>query len=81
MRLDKFLKESRLLKRRTVANELCDAGKVLVNGRASRASREVAEGDIIEITLGQRTIKARVLSAEAPKNKDGQKAMSEIINN
>ena len=60
MRLDKYLKVSRLIKRRTVANEACDAGKVGVNGKAARASYDVKEGDIIEITLGARTVKVQV---------------------
>ena len=60
MRLDKYLKVSRLIKRRTVANEACDAGKVVVNGKAARASYDVKEGDIIEITLGARTVKVQV---------------------
>ncbi|MBQ4262519.1 MAG: RNA-binding S4 domain-containing protein [Ruminococcus sp.] len=60
MRLDKFLKISRLIKRRTVANEACDAGKVVVNGKVARASYDVKEGDIIEITLGARTVKVQV---------------------
>ena len=60
MRLDKFLKVSRLIKRRTVANEACDAGKVVVNSKVARASYDVKEGDIIEITLGARTVKVQV---------------------
>lgn len=61
MRLDKYLKISRLIKRRTVANEACDAGRVLVNGKEARASLAVKEGDIIEINLGSRPLKAKVL--------------------
>ena len=57
MRLDKYLKVSRLIKRRTVANEACDAGKVTVNGKAARASYDVKVGDIFEITLGARSVK------------------------
>lgn len=60
MRLDKYLKVSRLMKRRTVANEACDAGRVSVNGKPARASYEVKVGDVIEITFGQRTMKVRV---------------------
>ena len=60
MRIDKFLKVSRIIKRRTVANEACDAGKVVVNGKVARASYDVKEGDIIEITLGARTVKVQV---------------------
>lgn len=62
MRLDKFLKVSRIIKRRTVANEACDAGRVLVNGKIAKASYEVKEGDIIELQLGTRLVKAEVLS-------------------
>ncbi|MBQ2359246.1 MAG: RNA-binding S4 domain-containing protein, partial [Ruminococcus sp.] len=57
MRLDKYLKVSRLIKRRTVANEACDAGKVTVNGKIARASYDVKVGDILEITLGARSVR------------------------
>ena len=62
MRLDKFLKVSRLVKRRTVANELCDAKHVEVNGKIARASYEVKEGDVIAIQMGANVIKAEVTS-------------------
>ena len=62
MRLDKYLKVSRLIKRRTVANEACDAGRVLVNGKPARASYDVKVGDVLEVQLGARTLKARILS-------------------
>ncbi|MCI5904184.1 MAG: RNA-binding S4 domain-containing protein [Oscillospiraceae bacterium] len=62
MRLDKYLKVTRLIKRRTVANEACDADKVLVNGKAARASYDVKVGDIIEINMGQRPLKVKVLN-------------------
>lgn len=62
MRLDKYLKISRLIKRRTVANEACDAGRVLVNGKPARASYDVKVGDVLEIHLGERVLKAEVLS-------------------
>ena len=62
MRLDKYLKVSRIIKRRTVANEACDAGRVSVNGRPVRASYDVKLGDILEISFGTRTVKAEVLS-------------------
>lgn len=62
MRLDKYLKVTRLIKRRTVANEACDADKVLVNGKAARASYDVKVGDIIEINIGQRPLKVKVLN-------------------
>ncbi|EFE90879.1 S4 domain protein [Oribacterium sp. oral taxon 078 str. F0263] len=62
MRLDKYLKVSRLIKRRTVANEACDAGRVSVNGKAQRASYEVKAGDILEIRFGEKSVRAEVLS-------------------
>jgi ribosomal 50S subunit-recycling heat shock protein len=60
MRLDKFLKVSRLIKRRTIANEACDAGRVEVNGKPAKASYDVKPGDVIEIRFGERTVKAEV---------------------
>lgn len=62
MRLDKYLKVSRLIKRRTVANEACDAGRVSVNGRVVKASYEVKPGDILEISFFQKSLKIEVLS-------------------
>lgn len=62
MRIDKFLKVSRLIKRRTIANEACDAGRVMINGRVVKASCEVKVGDIIEIQLGNSGVKAEVLT-------------------
>ena len=64
MRIDKYLKVSRLIKRRTVANEACDAGRVLVNGKAARASYDVKVGDVLSITLGAREVKAEVVSVQ-----------------
>lgn len=61
MRLDKYLKITRLIKRRTVANEACDAGRVLVNGKIARASYDVKENDVLEINLGQKPLKVRVV--------------------
>ena len=61
MRLDKYLKVTRLIKRRTVANEACDAGRILVNGKVARASYEVKDNDLISIQMGTRPIKVRVL--------------------
>lgn len=61
MRLDKYLKVSRLIKRRTIANEACDAGRISVNGKVARASYDVKEGDVIEISMGERLLKVRVL--------------------
>ncbi len=62
MRLDKYLKVTRLIKRRTIANEACDAEKIVVNGKAARASYDVKVGDIIEINMGQRPLKVKVLN-------------------
>ena len=62
MRLDKYLKVSRLIKRRTVANEACDAGRVCVNGKVAKPSQTVKPGDILELTFGARTVKVEVLS-------------------
>ena len=64
MPLDKYLKVSRLIKRRTVANEACDAGRILVNGKAARASYEVKEGDVLTIQLGTRELKAEIVSVQ-----------------
>ena len=64
MRLDKFLKVSRIIKRRTVANEACDADRVIVNGKAARASYNVKVGDVIEIAFGTRMFKAEVVSVQ-----------------
>ena len=75
MRLDKFLKVSRLIKRRTVANEACDAGKVVVNGKVARASYDVKVGDIIEITLGARTVKVRVREVKDVVRKEDAETM------
>jgi len=70
MRLDKFLKVSRLIKRRTVANEACDNGRVLVNGRTARASYDVKVGDRISIQFGQRTLNVEVLDVAETVRKD-----------
>ena len=70
MRLDKFLKVSRIIKRRTVANEACDAGRVSVNGRQVKASYDVKVGDVLEIAFGTRTVKAQVLSVAEVVKKD-----------
>ncbi len=79
MRIDKYLKVSRLIKRRTVANDVADAGRVNVNGRPVKASYSVKVGDIIEVTFGNRPIKAKVLSLEERKGKDVAREMYEII--
>ena len=70
MRLDKFLKVSRLIKRRTVANEACDAGRVLVNDKPAKASVNVKPGDIIEIQFGTRTVKVEVLDIKDTTKKE-----------
>ena len=70
MRLDKFLKVSRLIKRRTVANEACDAGRVQVNGKVAKASQDVRPGDVIEIAFGTRTVRAEVLSVQETVRKE-----------
>lgn len=79
MRLDKFLKVSRIIKRRTVANEACDAEHVTVNGRRAKASYEVKENDIVEVTFGQRTLKFRVKDIKEYTKKDTASEMYEII--
>ena len=79
MRLDKYLKVSRLIKRRTVANEACDAGRVVVNGKIARASYDVKVNDVIELTLGARTVKARVVSVNEYAKKDEAAMMYELI--
>ncbi|MGN1167384.1 MAG: RNA-binding S4 domain-containing protein [Lachnospiraceae bacterium] len=70
MRLDKFLKVSRLIKRRTVANEACDAGRVTVNGTVAKASVKVKTGDIIEIQFGTKTVKVEVLDIKETTKKE-----------
>lgn len=79
MRLDKYLKVSRLIKRRTVANEACDAGKVTVNGKVARASYDVKVGDIIEITLGARSVKVRVTEVKEVVRKEDADTMYESV--
>lgn len=75
MRLDKFLKVSRLIKRRTVANEACDAGRVLVNGKAAKASLNVKSGDILEIQFGNKSIKAEILDVKDTAKKEEAKEL------
>ncbi len=75
MRLDKYLKVSRLIKRRTVANEACDGGRVRVNGAAAKASRDVKPGDVIEIQFGARTTRVEVLSVAETVSKADAPAM------
>lgn len=78
MRLDKYLKVSRIIKRRTVANEACDAGRVTVNGKAARASYDVKVGDLIEISFGTRNFKAEVTSVAEVIRKDDAAGMYRI---
>ena len=75
MRLDKYLKVFRLIKRRTVANEACDGGRVSLNGKTAKAGSEVKPGDIIEVALGQRSLKVEVLSVSETAAKADAPAM------
>ncbi len=79
MRLDKFLKVSRLIKRRTVANEACDAGRVTVGGKPAKASTNVKVGDEIEIMFGQKPVRVRVLAIQDTTKKDEAKDLYEYI--
>ena len=79
MRLDKFLKVSRLIKRRIVANEACDAEKVSVNGKPARASYDVKVGDEIEINMGKSPLKIRVLKVVEVVGKDGASDLYEVV--
>ena len=79
MRLDKYLKVSRIIKRRTGANDACDTEHVEVNGRRAKASYDVKEGDIIQITFGQKTLKLRVLTVKDSVAKADAASMYEII--
>ena len=79
MRLDKFLKVSRLIKRRTVANEACDAGRVSINGKPAKASVNVKVDDIIEIAFGQKTVKVRVLNIVETTKKEEAKELFEYV--
>ena len=73
MRLDKYLKVSRLIKRRTVANEACDAGRVLVNDKPAKASVQIKTGDVIEIQFGMKTVKVEVLDIKDTTKKEEAK--------
>lgn len=79
MRLDKYLKVSRLIKRRTIANEACDAGRVTVNGKVARASYDVKSGDVIEISFGTRPVKIEVLKVAETVKKDDAALLYKII--
>ena len=79
MRLDKYLKVSRLIKRRSVANEVCDAGRVLANEKPARASYEVKVGDIISINFANSTLKVKVVSVAEHAKKEDADAMYSVI--
>jgi len=79
MRLDKYLKVSRIIKRRTVANDACDAGHVKVNGNKAKSSYVVKESDILEISFGQKVIRARIVSIKEHARKEETSEMYEII--
>lgn len=79
MRLDKYLKVSRIIKRRTVAKEACENGRVSINGKAAKPSTEIKEGDIIEIQYASKVLKARITSIADHVRKDDAKAMYEIL--
>lgn len=79
MRLDKYLKISRLIKRRTVANDACDAGRVFVNGKQARASYDVKVGDVLEVTMGERVLKAEVLSVTEYAKKEEAASLYRMI--
>jgi ribosomal 50S subunit-recycling heat shock protein len=81
MRLDKYLKVARLIKRRTMANEACDARRVSVNDRVQRASYDVKAGDVIEISFGDRKVKLRVLSTAEHVSKEEASDLYEILQN
>ena len=75
MRLDKYLKVSRLIKRRTVANEACDAGRVMINGKTAKAGTDVKVGDVIEIGFGTRNVKVEVLDVQETTRKEDAKQL------
>ena len=79
MRLDKYLKISRLIKRRTVVNEACDAGRVMINDKVAKASADVKIGDVIEIAFGQKSVKIRVLDIQDTTKKNEAKDLFEYI--
>lgn len=79
MRLDKYLKVARIIKRRTVANEACDAGRVLVNGKVARASYDVKLNDILQLELGGRTMKLQVLDVKETVRKEEAACMYTIV--
>ncbi len=79
MRLDKFLKVSRLIKRRTIANEACDTGRISINGKLQKASYEVKVGDVISIRFGEKPVEVRVLSVKEPIRKEEAEELFEYL--
>ena len=79
MRLDKYLKVSRLIKRRTIANEACDTGRISVNGKVQKASYDVKVGDVISIRFGEKQVEAKVLSTKEPIRKDEAEELFEYL--
>lgn len=79
MRLDKYLKVTRIIKRRTVANEACDAGKITVNEKIARASYDIKIGDIIQINMGQKPVKVKVLSVSEYATKENASENYQVI--
>lgn len=79
MRLDKYLKVSRLIKRRTIANEACDAGRVMINDKVSKAGAEIKVGDVIEISFGNKTVKVEVTSIQESTKKEDAKDMFKYL--
>jgi ribosomal 50S subunit-recycling heat shock protein len=79
MRLDKFLKVSRVIKRRTVANEACDAGRVVINGKVAKASHDVKVGDLVEIKYGEKIIKFKITSIDTVVKKAEAAGMVEFL--
>ena len=80
MRLDKYLKVTRIIKRRTVANEACDAGKIEVNGKPARASYDVKVGDVIAVNIGQRPLKVEVLNVSEYATKENASENYRVLN-
>lgn len=79
MRIDKYLKVSRLIKRRTIANEACTAGRVLVNGKPVKASADVSVGDVIEILFGTKSVKVEILDIQDTSKKDEAKELFKYL--
>ncbi len=79
MRLDKFLKVSRIIKRRTVANEACDQGRVTVNGKSAKASYDVKVGDVLELRFGEKTMRAEVVKISEHVGKDAASELYRVL--